>query len=96
MASRPAQVGRAQRKHEHGRDGERCRTEAQSRPGRLEFRVVARLAELAPKVPRVGFDLPPGADSAAVFLLDGKDLDRSAFSGDIELEPGPHALGAGI
>jgi tetratricopeptide (TPR) repeat protein len=55
-----------------------------------------KVAELGPKVPRVGFDLAPGAAAAAVFLLDGKELDRGALTGEIELEPGPHALEARV
>ena len=55
-----------------------------------------KLAELAPKVPHVGFDLPPGADSAAIFLLDGKEIDRGGFAGEIEVEPGPHAIEARV
>ena len=55
-----------------------------------------KIAELAPKVPAVGFDLPPGADTAAIFLLDGKEIDRGGFAGEIEVEPGPHAIEARV
>ena len=47
-----------------------------------------KLAELEPKVPHLGFDLPRDADPSAMFLFDGKETDRMALAGERRVEPG--------
>jgi tetratricopeptide (TPR) repeat protein len=51
-----------------------------------------KIAEIAPKVPYLTLEVPPGSDASAVFLMDGKELDRSAFSGEFAIEVGPHEI----
>ena len=55
-----------------------------------------KIDELAPKVPYLTLDVPPGADASAVFLMDGKELSRDAFSGEVPVEPGEHAIEARV
>jgi tetratricopeptide (TPR) repeat protein len=55
-----------------------------------------KIDELAPKVPYLTLDVPPGADTSAVFLMDGKELAKDAFSGEMPVEPGEHAIEARV
>jgi len=48
--------------------------------------------ELAPKVPHVQLEVPDDADVGAVFLLDGKELDRARLADDLLVDPGTHVV----
>ena len=51
-----------------------------------------KVEELTPKVPHLTLDVPASAEQSAVFLLDGKEVERSVLGGDMILEPGDHSL----
>lgn len=55
-----------------------------------------KLDELTPKVPHLRFDIPDDADVSAVFLFDGKALDRAALADDLLVDPGPHSIEARV
>ena len=46
--------------------------------------------ELQPKIPHLRIDVPENAEPSAVFLLDGKMIDRKAFADELLLDEGPH------
>jgi hypothetical protein len=51
-----------------------------------------KVDELGPKVPRLAVSVPASADPSAMFLLDGKEIDRAALSSELLLEVGDHAI----
>jgi tetratricopeptide (TPR) repeat protein len=55
-----------------------------------------KIDELAPKVPHLRIDIPADADVGAVFLLDGKEIDRAAFADDLLVEVGAHQIEARV
>ncbi len=52
----------------------------------------AKVEELGPKVPHLAVHVPAGVDPSAVFLLDGKEIERAALTTDLLLEVGDHAI----
>ncbi len=51
-----------------------------------------KVDELTPKVPHLTLEVPASADPSAIFLLDGKEADKSVLGGDMILEPGDHTM----
>jgi tetratricopeptide (TPR) repeat protein len=51
-----------------------------------------KMDELRPAIPRVKFELSAEPDASALFLLDGKELDRGWLADEIDVDPGPHTL----
>lgn len=52
----------------------------------------AKADELAPKVPRVTLEVPEDADVGAVFLFDGKEIDRAKLADDLLVDAGHHVI----
>lgn len=48
--------------------------------------------ELAAKTPHIQLEIPADADVGAVFLLDGKELDRAKLADDVLVDPGLHVI----
>jgi hypothetical protein len=55
-----------------------------------------KVLELAPMVPHLQLDVPADADISTVFLLDGKEIERSALGGDLLVDPGQHSIEARV
>ncbi len=51
-----------------------------------------KVEELTPKVPHLTLEVPASADPSTVFLLDGKEAEKSVLGGDMILEPGDHTM----
>ncbi|MGE5181385.1 MAG: hypothetical protein ACM31C_04965 [Acidobacteriota bacterium] len=51
-----------------------------------------KVEELTPKVPHLTLEVAANADPSTVFLLDGKEAERSVLGGDMILEPGQHTM----
>ena len=71
------------------------------RIAKLKFDDRAKLAhtkvvELQQKAPHLHVDLPDTADPSAVFLLDAKEIDRTAFAEDLLLDAGAHTIEARV
>jgi tetratricopeptide (TPR) repeat protein len=55
-----------------------------------------KLDELQPKIPHLRIDVLEGAEPSAVFLLDGKEIDRKQFVDELLLDAGPHTIEATV
>jgi tetratricopeptide (TPR) repeat protein len=51
-----------------------------------------KVEELGPKVPRLAVSVPASTDPSAMFLLDGKEIERAALTTELLLEVGDHAI----
>ena len=51
-----------------------------------------KIDELAPKVPHLAVDIPADADPSAVFLFDGKEIERNTLRDGMVVEVGHHDL----
>ena len=51
-----------------------------------------KIDELQPKIPHLRIDISEGAEPSAVFLLDGKQIDRKEFADELLLDAGPHTI----
>ena len=55
-----------------------------------------KVDELAPKAPRLRFELPAGADASVVILFDGKELAIEKLGDELLVDPGAHELEARV
>jgi tetratricopeptide (TPR) repeat protein len=55
-----------------------------------------KVEQLGPMVPHLQLDVPADADPGAVFLLDGKEIDRAGMTGDLLVEIGSHTVEARV
>jgi tetratricopeptide (TPR) repeat protein len=55
-----------------------------------------KVDELQPKIPHLRIDVPDSADPGAVFLLDGKEIKRTAFADELLLDAGSHTIEATV
>lgn len=51
-----------------------------------------KIAELGPKVPRLNISVTPDTDPSALFVLDGKEIDRAALVDELLLDAGSHSV----
>jgi len=55
-----------------------------------------KVEQLGPTVPHLELQVPADADPAAIFLLDGKEIDRAGLGGDLLVEIGSHTVEARV
>lgn len=74
-------------------DAEKSATEKQDDRAKYAHK---KIDELQQKIPHLRIDVPDDADKSAVFLLDGKEIARTAFADELLLDAGPHTIEATV